>query len=520
MEISILNDVLGPIMHGPSSSHTAASYNIGCLTKMVCKDKIKEVHITFDSKSSFGRVYKAQNSDIAFLAGLVGLSVEASNFFKSLEIAKNQGITYYFQTKNLPNADHPNYILIEIYLYNGVFLTFVAKSIGGGMILIDRLNNWNVVINGQLHNLLIEFNSNFEGEMKKIIQSRFESSRISDIQRNEQSSFIQIKDPHSFEKNFIDFLAKNVEITNIWITRPIVFPIHGTPIFTNTSEILKIAKSKRFDLGEIGLEYESALLNLDKKIIIDEIKKRISVMFSSVEMGLISENSSMNLLEHSASKIQQEEINGNLVNPGINIRSAYRALAVMDTASSGGLICAAPTGGSCGVIASVLYTLHFDFNLSLEKIVNCALGAGVIGLINAMNSTFAAEIAGCQVEIGIAAAMAAAAIVEAVNGNPKLSTDAAAIALQNTMGSVCDLVAGFCEIPCHTRNAVAASNAFVCADLIMGGYFNPINLDDCIQASYESGKMLPSQLRCTSLGGLAITESAKKLEEQYQEKIS
>jgi L-serine dehydratase len=487
---------------------------------MLCKDKIKEVHITFDSKSSFGRVYKSQNSEIAFLAGLVGLSVEAPNYLDSLEIAKKQGITHYFQTKDLPNVDHPNYILIEIYQYNGVFLTFVAKSIGGGMILIDRLNNWNVIINGQLNNLLVEFNANFEEEMKKIIQSRFESSRISDTQRIEQSSFIQIKDPHSFEENFIDFLAKNVEITNIWITRPIVFPIHGTPIFTNASEMLEIAKSKGFELGEIGLEYESALLNLNKEIIIDEIKKRISVMFSSVEMGLKSKNSSMNLLEHSASKIQQEEINGNLFNPGINIKSAYRALAAMDTASSGGLICAAPTGGSCGVIASVLYTLHYDFNLSIEKIVNCALVAGVIGLVNAMNSTFAAEIAGCQVEIGIASAMAAAAVVEAANGNPIYATNAAAIALQNTMGSVCDLVAGFCEIPCHTRNAIAASNAFLCADLIMGGYVNPINLDDCIQASLESGKMLPSQLRCTSLGGLAITESAKKLEEQYKQKIS
>jgi len=214
-------------------------------------------------------------------------------------------------------------------------------------------------------------------------------------------------------------------------------------------------------------------------------------------------------LEHSASNIQKKE--NLLFSSGINLRSAYRAMAAMDTASSGGLICAAPTGASCGVIASVLYTLHYDCNINMNKIIKCALAAGVIGLINGMNSTFAAEIAGCQVEIGMAGAMAAAAVIEAANGSPTAATEAAAIALQNTMGSVCDLVAGFCEIPCHTRNAVAASNAFICADLIIGGYNNPINLDDSIQASFESGKMLPSQLRCTSLGGIAITESAKKL---------
>jgi L-serine dehydratase len=70
------------------------------------------------------------------------------------------------------------------------------------------------------------------------------------------------------------------------------------------------------------------------------------------------------------------------------------------------------------------------------------------------------------------------------------------------------LVQGICEIPCHTRNAVAAASSFVCADLILGGYRNAIPLDETIDAVFSSGKMLPSELRCTSLGGLAVTPSA------------
>jgi L-serine dehydratase len=104
--------------------------------------------------------------------------------------------------------------------------------------------------------------------------------------------------------------------------------------------------------------------------------------------------------------------------------------------------------------------------------------------------------------------MSAAAVVDAFGGNARQATDAAAIAFQNTMGSVCDLVQGFVEIPCHTRNAVASANAFICADLILGGYENPINLDETIDAMYSVGKMMPSELRCTALGGLAITPSA------------
>lgn len=123
----------------------------------------------------------------------------------------------------------------------------------------------------------------------------------------------------------------------------------------------------------------------------------------------------------------------------------------------------------------------------------------------------ASEVAGCQVEIGAAGAMAAAAAVEFGKGTARQALDAAAIAFQNTMGSPCDLVQGMCEIPCHTRNAVAASAAFICADIVLGGYENPIPLDETIDAAFSIGKMMPSALRCTSKGGLACTPAALAL---------
>jgi L-serine dehydratase len=109
--------------------------------------------------------------------------------------------------------------------------------------------------------------------------------------------------------------------------------------------------------------------------------------------------------------------------------------------------------------------------------------------------------------------MAAAAVVEAFGGTAAQACDAAAISLQNSMGSVCDLVQGLCEIPCHTRNASAAASSFLCADLVLGGYENPIPLDDTIDASFSAGRMLPSELRVTSRGGLAVTPSALGLKQ-------
>jgi len=186
-------------------------------------------------------------------------------------------------------------------------------------------------------------------------------------------------------------------------------------------------------------------------------------------------------------------------------------MAVMHVNSGGGVVCAAPTAGSAGVIPGVLVSLVEDKGLSVQEPVLALCAASAIGVIVANRATFAAEVAGCQVEIAAAGAMAAAAVVEAAGGTVTQAMDAAAISFQNTMGLVCDPVQGTVEIPCHTRNAVAASSAFVCADLVLGGYANPIPLDETIDAVCAVGQMLPPELKCTALGGLSLAPSALKM---------
>ena len=207
----------------------------------------------------------------------------------------------------------------------------------------------------------------------------------------------------------------------------------------------------------------------------------------------------------------QAEAAGGTYTGGLHTRAAARAMAVMHVNGGSGVVCAAPTAGAAGTLPGVLVTLEEEKGLDEERIGLALLAASAVGLVVANRATFAAEVAGCQVEIGAAGAMAAAAVVEAAGGSARAACDAAAIAFQNTMGSVCDLVQGIVEIPCHTRNAVAASSAFVCADLVLGGYVNPIPLDETIDAVYAVGKMLPCELKVTALGGLALAPSAQAL---------
>jgi L-serine dehydratase len=240
-------------------------------------------------------------------------------------------------------------------------------------------------------------------------------------------------------------------------------------------------------------------------------------MRASVERGLDDSRVSLALLAPAAGALMRAEAEGRLPVGGMPARAVARGLAALHVSNSRGVVCAAPTGGSAGVIPGVLTTLEKERGLERERLASALFAASAVGLVMARRATFAAEEAGCQVEIGVAGAMAAAAVVESAGGTAAQGADAASIALQNTIGLVCDPVGGACEVPCHTRTAVAISGAFTCADLAMGGYANPISLDDAVDASYTAGRKLSPELRCTALGGLAVTPSALDLVKRCSE---
>jgi L-serine dehydratase len=275
--------------------------------------------------------------------------------------------------------------------------------------------------------------------------------------------------------------------------------------------MLSLAEERGRSLGQIALAYESALLGLPESEVLAEVARRFEIMQASVHRGLEADLPPMQLLRPSARQVFRAEAEGRVAVGGVHTRAAARAMAVMHVNGAMGVVCAAPTAGSAGAIPGTVVTIVEEWELDRREAALALLAASAIGLVVAARATFAAEVAGCQVEIGAAGAMAAAAVVESAGGTAQQAADAAAIALQNTMGSICDMVQGVVEIPCHTRNAAAASSAFVCADLILGGYRNPIPLDETIDAVYATGLMLPRELKCTALGGLATTPSAQAM---------
>ncbi|KPK89423.1 hypothetical protein AMJ80_09805 [bacterium SM23_31] len=509
--ISIFNDVLGPVMRGPSSSHTAGSYRIGKIVRSLLGEEPSSVKFTFDPQGSYIKTYRQQGADIAFAAGIMELPITDDRFPQALELADIKGIKIEFTSAPLEKADHPNTVKIQMTSRSGKQLSAAAKSVGGGVVLVYQIEDWFVNLTGKAYEILVECDKSAESQVIKLLTSDGLFMDTPVRQTRDNNVLLHVQRVSSLNSEVQTRIETLPGVKNIRTVSPVFFIQRGKSLFSGAEEMVAEAEKNDCSLGKIALVYESELLGMTESETLEEMIKRFEIMKSSVYRGLDEKDVRMQLLEPSARRIYNAEAEGKVAVGGIHTRAAARSMAVMHVNSSMGVVCAAPTGASSGVIPGVVVTLAEEKNLSEEETAAALFAASAVGLVVARRATFAAEVAGCQVEIGAAGAMAAAAVVEAAGGSARQAVDAAAIAFQNVMGSVCDLIQGICEIPCHTRNAAAASSAFLCADLILGGYHNPVPLDETIDAVYAVGKMLPCELRCTALGGIAVTPSALAL---------
>lgn len=174
-------------------------------------------------------------------------------------------------------------------------------------------------------------------------------------------------------------------------------------------------------------------------------------------------------------------------------------------------IVAAPTAGSCGVLPAVILPLLFEKVVTREAAVRALFVAGAFGEVIATRATVSGASGGCQAEIGSASAMAAAALVDLKGGTAEMCADAAAMALTNLLGLVCDPIAGLVEIPCIKRNVTGAVNAVSSANMALAGLTSRIPCDEVIDAMGEVGSAIISDLRETGIGGLAGTPSGRRI---------
>ena len=214
------------------------------------------------------------------------------------------------------------------------------------------------------------------------------------------------------------------------------------------------------------------------------------------------------LIGGEAKKLAQHASGGRSICGDVLHKAAEYAMAVLEVNASMGLIVAAPTAGSAGVLPGMLFALQDCYKVSDERLLDALFNAGAIGYLAMRNATVAGAVGGCQAEIGVASAMAASAAVELMGGSPEQCLDAASTVLMNMLGLVCDPVGGLVEYPCQNRNAAGVANALVAAELSLAGIRQFIPFDEMLDTMYAVGRRIPLELRETALGGCAATPSA------------
>lgn len=285
--------------------------------------------------------------------------------------------------------------------------------------------------------------------------------------------------------------------------------------FTNLQELIEMVEQEKTTISELMIKTEVQQNGLSKETIIEKMSEQFTVMEEAVRRGTQSPvMSRTGLAGGDGNRLYEYAKKGiSFVNP-TTLHVAANSLAVSEVNAAMGRIVASPTAGAAGILPAVLIHALDSGRFTRDQIVLSIFTASALGLVIANKSSIAGAEGGCQAEVGSATAMAAGTLVELAGGTAKQVGNAVAIALKNSLGLVCDPVAGLVEIPCIYRNGLHAITAQAAADMALAGVVSIIPPDEVIQVMHEVGQNMPESLKETGIGGLAGTPTGKKLTEK------
>ena len=501
---SIFNDVIGPVMRGPSSSHCAAAVRIGRLARDLMGGEIEEVLVEFHPNGSLATTHESQGSDMGLFGGLLGWDATDERLVDSAEAIREAGIGVEIRITDFP-AYHPNTYYIT--LRNGnTEHRMTALSTGGGIIQVVEIDGVALSIAGDFHETLVFLEGN-QGDLSGLggslgqAQAGVEADEIL-LHMAGSGAIVQIKAQSFPSVESLRELCRGFAITEIRTLSP-VLPIQsrkGMEVPFLTAEGLRVHKrlqdqesGRDLDLWELAVHYESARGGVSQEGVLERMADIVGIIEGSIDEGLAGTEFGDRILRAQTGLFEAHLEAGKLLDAGVLNRIILYVSAIMEVKSSMGVIVAAPTAGSCGALPASVVGVGHTLGLSTEEMARAMLAAGIIGVFITAGSTFAAEVCGCQAECGAGSGMAAAALVTLAGGSTEQALGAASMALQNTLGMICDPVANRVEVPCLGRNVLAASNALASANMALAGFDAVIPLDEVIQAMDEVGRSLPHE---------------------------
>ncbi len=511
---SIFNDVIGPVMRGPSSSHCAASLRVGRLARDLMDENINNILIEFDPNGSLATTHKSQGSDMGLFGGFLGWEAHDERLPDAEKHISVSGMNITINIVDIGNI-HPN--LYRITLSNPKETRILtAISTGGGMIEVIGIDEVPVSMAGDYYETLI-----YCDNPKEIMAFLEASVSFDEIALHKgATTFIEIKSQSFLQSGILTEIQHMDGVQCIKQLKP-VLPVMARKNmkvpFITCQQMIEYNSDKKLSLWQLAMEYEKERGNLSADEVFEKMRTIVRIMKDAVQSGLAGTHYDDRILGSQSPEFNKQYTGGKLAGGDLINRIVMYVTAIMEVKSSMGVIVAAPTAGSCGALPGALIAVADTLQLSEDELVKAMLSAGLIGVFIAAHATFAAEVGGCMAETGSGGGMAAAAIVQMQGGTFDQSIAASSLALQNSLGIICDPIGNRVEAPCLGRNVMAASNALTCANMALANYEHLIPLDQVIDTMKAVGDQIHHTLRCTNLGGLCVTPAAKAIEAKLAE---
>jgi L-serine dehydratase len=504
---SIFNDVVGPVMRGPSSSHSAASVRIGRLARDLCGGTPDEVVIEFDTEGSLATTHESQGSDIGLFAGLLGWDADDERLPRSAEALAQAGVALAIRVATLHDP-HPNTYRLTL-RRGGVEHRLVALSTGGGMIEVVSIDGAKVTLYGDYAVTVLDTRDDGRSTAAALeARGELDAVRLTGTSPTSVIVCAQrfLTDAEIASLPMVTRARRLASVLPVRSRRGLTVP------FLHAGEMARVADPASRRLSDFALDYECARGGIAQEEVFAQMRRILGIVRDGVRIGLAGTEYADRILPRQSHRFAEMLEKRQLLAGGMLNRAILYVTALMEVKSSMGVFVAAPTAGSCGTFAGTCLAASETLESDEEATLRAMLAGGLIGVFVATRSSFAAEVGGCQAETGAGAAMAAAALVELAGGNAAQALSASSHALQNVLGLVCDPVANRVEAPCLGRNIAGAANALASANIALAGYDHLIPLDEVLDAHREISENMARELRCTALGGLSVTPTSKALE--------
>ena len=510
--ISIFNDVIGPIMRGPSSSHTAAGWRVANMALQILNDELASAHIEFDRDGQWATNYAEQGTVLGMNGGLLNIAMADDQMKRTEDIAADRGIKISYAVSSFENT-HPNSMQLTLYGRSGKTTQVLAASLGGGSFELQKIDGCSVKMSGDTYAVLLWSTDDLSASLSELKPAH--SKLTTSLQGQTQLSILQSAYP--FLDSFISAVQESPladKTASLIPILPIISGLETDLPFSDIASLVAYAADKNMSLGELGLLYEKHRSGLSKELLIEKMEHIINLIESSIQTGLAGTQHADRILHQQSHKVSKAESAGKILQGSIINAIVKNVAAIMESKSALEVVVANPTAGSCGTVGGVMAAVAEELKSTKADKIKAYFATGLVGAYFAMGPGFSAEEHGCQVETGASAGMAAAGIVELFGGSAEQALGAASIAIQNTIGLVCDPIANRVEAPCLGKNTSAAVNALSSATMASSGFAYLIPLDQVLETVSRVSAQMPSSHKCTGTGGLAITPAALALKEK------